>query len=434
MTKLRWVMIGLCFLANVINFLDRSNLAVAVPHIQKDLGLNPTSTGLALSAFFWTYAFMQLPVGWLIDRLGVRVCLAVSVCWWSVFTATTAFATGLPTLLAARLLLGIGEAGALPSFAKVAFNWFPRSERAFASSIFDSGSRVGSALALPVVAWLVSVVGWRHSFIWTGLLGIVWVGVWLVLYRDPQHHPKVTAADLAALSASRTDPRAPDAVPAVPWLSLLRYRTIWGMMLGFFCLNFTIYFFITWFPTYLMQVRGFSLRDLGTLGMLPALLAIPFGWLGGLTSDAMIRRGFSATVARKTCLVGGMLTSCSIAFSVLTDSTFVALGLMTLSYAALAFTAANIWALPGEVSPSPGNVASIGALQNFAANLAGIGISTFTGVMLSLTHGSFVIPLTIAGALCVVGAGSYLFIVGPLERLPVLPPRAPRAAPVARSA
>ncbi|GBR41192.1 major facilitator superfamily transporter [Neoasaia chiangmaiensis NBRC 101099] len=206
--------------------------------------------------------------------------------------------------------------------------------------------------------------------------------------------------------------------PALSLGQLLRYRTIWGMMLGFFCLNFTIYFFITWFPTYLAQALHFSLSDMKRYAMIPALIAIPFGWLGGWTSDTMIRRGISATVARKSCLVGGMLTSCVIAFATMTTNTVVALGLMSVSYSALAFTAANVWALPGEVAPSPGNVASIGALQNFAANLAGIGISTFTGVMLSLTRGSFVIPLGIAGALCVLGALSFLLIVGPVETLP----------------
>lgn len=152
MSPLRWQMIALCFLANIINFLDRSNLAIAVPRIEAELHLSSFQMGLALSAFFWTYALMQLPVGWMIDRFGVRRCLAGSVLWWSFFTAVTAFVSDLPSLLGARLLLGVGEAGALPGFAKVVFNWFPRTERGFASSIFDSGSRVGSALALPLVA------------------------------------------------------------------------------------------------------------------------------------------------------------------------------------------------------------------------------------------------------------------------------------------
>ncbi|RUT24885.1 MFS transporter [Asaia sp. W19] len=425
MSPLRWQMIALCFVANIINFLDRSNLAIAVPRIEAELHLSSFEIGLGLSAFFWTYALMQVPVGWMIDRFGVRRCLAGSVLWWSVFTAASAFITGLPSLLAARLMLGVGEAGALPGFAKVVFNWFPRRERGFASSIFDSGSRVGSALALPLVAWLVAVVGWRQSFIWTGLLGFVWVAVWLVLYRDPKDHARVTPTQLALLEQEQGGIQGASAPVSLRFL--LRQRTIWGMMIGFFCLNFAIYFFITWFPTFLIKARHFTLEDVRLYGLFPALFAIPFGWIGGAVSDSLLRRGWSATRARKTCLVGGMLVSCVIAFAPLVASSFTALVLMGISYAALAFTAANIWTLPGEVAPSASNVALIGALQNGAANLAGIGISTFTGAMLSLTHGSFVLPLGIAGLLCIVGALSYLFLMGPVERIAVPEATAPSA-------
>jgi len=417
MSPLRWQMIALCFVANIINFLDRSNLAIAVPHIEAELHLSSFQVGLGLSAFFWTYALMQVPVGWLIDRFGVRRCLAGSVLWWSLFTAATAFVSGLPSLLAARLLLGVGEAGALPGFAKVVFNWFPRTERGLASSIFDSGSRVGSALALPLVAWLVASVGWRQSFIWTGLLGFIWVAIWVWLYRDPKDHSHVTEAECALLRESQRTHDEPIKNSPVSLGYLLKQRTIWGMMIGFFCLNFAIYFFITWFPTFLIKARHFSMEEVQYYGLFPALFAIPFGWIGGAVSDALLRRGWSATRARKTCLVGGMLVSCVIAFAPLVQSSVTALVLMGASYAALAFTAANIWTLPGEVAPSAGNVALIGALQNGAANLAGIGITTFTGLLLTLTGGSFVLPLAVAGALCIVGALSYLFIMGPVERI-----------------
>lgn len=417
MSPLRWQMIALCFVANIINFLDRSNLAIAVPRIEAELHLSPFQIGLALSAFFWTYALMQIPVGWMIDRFGVRRCLAGSVLWWSFFTAATAFVSGLPSLIGARLLLGIGEAGALPGFAKVAFNWFPRTERGFASSIFDSGSRVGSALALPLVAWLVASVGWGHSFIWTGALGFVWVVIWLFLYRDPKDHKRVTEAQRVLLHDSQGIGQAATEAAPVSLGYLLRQRTIWGMMIGFFCLNFAIYFFITWFPSFLMNARHFSLEDVRYYGLFPALFAIPFGWIGGAVSDALLRRGWSATSARKSCLVGGMIVSCVIAFAPIVESSVTALVLMGISYAALAFTAANIWTLPGEVAPSAANVALIGALQNGAANLAGIGISTFTGLLLMLTGGSFVLPLALAGALCLVGAFAYLFIMGPVERI-----------------
>ena len=421
MPRIRWAMILMCFLANVINFIDRANLAIAAPSIRADLGLDAVGMGLVLSAFFWTYAFLQLPAGWFIDKVGVRVSLALAVGWWSVFTIATGAARGLAQLVGMRLMLGVGEAAAIPSFAKVAFNWFPRSERGVASSIFDSGSRVGSALSLPLVAWLISMVGWRGSLEITGGIGIVWVFAWWFIYRDPERYRAIAPVAVDALLAQRGAHAvaASSGGPTVSWLDLFRYRTVWGMMIGLFCLNFAIYFFITWFPSYLLQSRGFSLASLGTLGMLPALLAIPGGWLGGYVSDSLFRRGWSATAARKTCLVLGMLLSSSIALSALVDNVWACLALFALAYASLSFAGANVWTLVGEVAPTPAHVASIGGIQNFAGNLAGIFITTFTGVMLSVTKGSFVVPLVVAGALCVVGALSYLFVVGRVEPLPL---------------
>ena len=151
--------------------------------------------------------------------------------------------------------------------AKVEAYWFPNNERGLASSIFDSGARIGTALSLPLVAWLIGTFSWETSFIVTGTIGIIWAVFWLLIYRDPEHHPSVTPEQLARLQAQRRTKTATG--PKVPWSSLFRYQTIWGMMIGFFCLNFVIYFFITWFPSYLVQARGFSLAQLGTLGLLP---------------------------------------------------------------------------------------------------------------------------------------------------------------------
>jgi MFS transporter, ACS family, D-galactonate transporter len=203
----------------------------------------------------------------------------------------------------------------------------------------------------------------------------------------------------------------------VSWGSLFKYRTLWGMMLGFFCLNFVIYFFITWFPSYLVQAHGFSLKSLGTLGMIPALMSIPGGWLGGIVSDSLFKRGWSLTAARKTCMVGGMLLSSVITLSAFTSNVYLMLGFFGIAYGSLAFAAASIWSLPGDVAPTPDHVASISGIQNFASNLAGIVITTFTGVMLAITKGSFTIPLCVAGGFCFLGAFSYLVIVGKVEPL-----------------
>jgi ACS family D-galactonate transporter-like MFS transporter len=306
----------------------------------------------------------------------------------------------------------VGEAGAYPSCAKLVSQWFKPAQRALATSIFDSGSRVGSALSIPLVALIISALGWEASFIITGAVGFVWVLGWFLIYRNPSRADLTGEAHAVPLQQSVSKKK-------ITWLSLFRHRTLWGMMLGFFCLNFVIYFFITWFPSYLVQTRGFSLKSLGTLGMIPALVAIPSGWLGGFVSDALYRRGWSLTAARKTCMVGGMLLSSIITLCAFTSNIYLMLAFFGIAYGSLSFAGASIWALPGDVAPTPDHVASIGGIQNFASNLAGIVITTFTGLMVSLTHGSFTIPLCVAGGFCVLGAFSYLVIVKKIEPLSV---------------
>jgi ACS family D-galactonate transporter-like MFS transporter len=425
MPKIRWLIIWMCFLANAISYIDRANLAIAAPAVRAELGIDAAQMGLVLSAFFWTYAVMQLPAGWFIDKVGVRISLAFAVAWWSLFTIATGAARGVTQFIAARLMLGVGEAASLPSFTKTAFNWFPRSERGLACSIFNSGSTAGSALSLPLVAALIAAVGWRGAFVVTGVLGVVWALAWWFIYRDPEQYRAIAPAQVDALLAQRgvAPPPAGVVTAKISWLDLFRYRSIWGLMIGLFCLNFAIYFFITWFPSYLLQARGFSLASLGTWGALPAVMAIVGNWLGGYVSDRLIKLGWSHTKARKTCLVGGMVMASCIGFSAFAESNWLCLALFTLAYASLSFTGANVWTVASEIAPTPGHVASIGGIQNFAGNLAGIMITTFTGVMLVLTKGSFLIPLMVAGGLCMVGALSYLFLVGKVEPLPPLEKR-----------
>src|SRR5258708_6296839 len=225
MRGIRWTMIIMGCAANAINSTNRANLAVAAPAIRHELGISAAMMGVLLSAFFWTYTVMQLPFGWFADRMGTRITMAASVLWWSAATALTATAHSVAALTGFRLLLGIGEAGACPSSVKLNVAWFPRNERAIAASISDSGGRIGAALSLPLVAWLIGSFNWRVSFVVTGLIGIVWTIIWLVIYRDPVNHPAVTPEQLARIQAERnTDADARDA----PWSSLFRYRTIWG--------------------------------------------------------------------------------------------------------------------------------------------------------------------------------------------------------------
>jgi ACS family D-galactonate transporter-like MFS transporter len=422
--RTRWFMVGLCFFGLTINYIDRANLGVALPSMSKDLGLASSVEGVALGAFFATYALFQLPMGHYVDRIGERIVFAVAVTWWSIFSAATAAVQGFASLVGMRLALGAGEAGGYPASAKVVSRWFPVRERAFATSMFDNGARAGTALALPIVTALIAWLGWRGSFLVTGGLGLIWVVVWLLFYRKPREHPRVSQEELAYIEegGARTEEREDEegkSAAKVRYRDLFRYRTVKGMMLGFFCLNYVIYFFITWFPSYLVDARGFDLLKLGVFGVLPALVAMPGSWIGGLVSDGLVRRGKSLTVARKIPLVGGMLFASVIALAVVVPSAGMALALLSICYASLTFAAASVWCLPADVAPTPAHVASIGGIQNCASNLAGLLGATTTGALIGLFGGSYVAALVLSGALSIVGALAYLFVVGKIEPLPM---------------
>jgi ACS family D-galactonate transporter-like MFS transporter len=358
-------------------------------------------------------------------------------------TGLVATANGFASLLGLRLLLGMGEAPAYPTNAKVASEWFPVQERGIATAIFDIGTKTGTAFALPLVAYIIAIYGWRASFVVTGLLGIIWTIIWYLYYRPLRQNRHVSQAERdyieqggARLEEAWTAERRESALTeegetreaevnepqrSITWGSLFGYRTVWGMMIGFFSLNFVIYFFITWFPTYLIKARHFSLLSFGLYGMIPPLCGILGELLGGFVSDRLLRRGVSLTAARKIPIVIGMLLASVIALAVIVPSAGLALGLLSLSYAATVFAAPSVWSLPADVAPLPRYVASLGGIQNFASNIAGILLPIYTGIVLQATNGSFVIPLVTAGAFAVIGALSYLFIVGRVEPLAVKP-------------
>jgi len=414
--NVRWVVVLLLFLGTTIVYVDRANLSAAIPQIQKEFALSSTQVGLVLSGFFWTYAVFQLISGWFVDKVGVRVAYAGAALLWSLFTAMTALGRGFGSLFGLRLLLGIGESPAYPCNAKAVREWVPRQERGLATGIFDSGSRVGTALALPIVVVLIALAGWRGSFVLTGFLGVVWAAVWWFFYRRPQEHRLVSAEERAYIEAGQETVQDDPATRArIRWIDLLRYRAVWGMVLGNFCIAFVIYWFVTWFPSYLVQGRGFDLPSLGLFGAIPALVAVPTGWLGGIAADALIRRGWDVTRARKTLIVGGLLLSTCIVLSLFTDSSAVAITLLSISYGALTFANASVWLLPGELAPSSDHVASLAGIMNFAGSAAGVTTSIITGALLDLTGGSFVAPLLTAGGFILLGVVAYAFVIGRVE-------------------
>ncbi|MBA8961773.1 MFS transporter [Rhodococcus opacus] len=420
MTRMRWAVIWLAFVGLSINYLDRSSLSVALPFMGEDFHLTGTQQGLIFAAFFWAYDVCQLAAGWYVDKVGPRRSFTIAALWWSVCTMATSLARGFGSLFAVRFLLGVGESPAPSTSAKVVATWFPKSERAFATSIWDSGSRVGAVIALPIVTLVISITTWHGVFIIIGALGVVWAFAWWKIYRSPQEHPRVDAAELAYIEdgGARTAGNDDAAAAKLPWRSLFRYRTILSMMFGFFCLNSAIYFFITFFPSYLVSERGFDLLKLGMFGALPGVCAVACGWLGGLAADRAVRRGHSITRVRKTQIAGGLTGGSVIMFAAVVPEAWMALALLSLAYSSLTIAATGIWSLPADVAPSSNHVGSIGGIQNFASNLAGIFTPVVIGVLVDRT-GSYIAPLAVIGAVALLGAANYLFIMGKVEPLKV---------------
>jgi ACS family D-galactonate transporter-like MFS transporter len=407
-SHVRWSIVTLSALGLTIAYLDRSALSVALPFMTREFEISPAVQGVVLSSFFWSYAVFQVPSGWLLDRIGPRIVYPVAVGWWSIWTALTAFAGGVAGLIVFRIGLGIGEAPVQPANIKVVSKWFPRSERAFASSLFDMGQQIGVALSVPVVTGLAVTVGWRAVFVVIGAVGLLWIVGWLRLYRSPEHHPKVSAAELAHIRSDQAEMVTDEQLPeARGWVRLLRNGQVWALMSGYVFRSLAGAFFLTWYPSYLLEDRGFSEADFGMVGAIPAVIAIGSTILGGIVSDRMLASGISTNVARKAPIIAGLALSACIAFTPFVESNLVVMILLTVSSAAHSFAGAAILSLPAEVAPSPDVVGSIAGFQNFGSQVGNIVSPIAIGLFLSFSGGSYVGPLVFAGASCIISALIY---------------------------
>ncbi len=414
--KYRYIVLAMVTLGIAINYMDRAAMSVALPAIRADLDLSQAISGVILSAFFWSYAAGQLPMGYLAGKLGPKKIVTLSALTFGLVTLATGFASGVVSFIVLRVLLGIGEAPAYPSAAQTCAQWFPRKERAFASGTFNNGNPIGSTLSIPLVALLVSVSGWRAAFFVLGGIAIAYAVWWWFFYLPPQESNKLGAAELTYIEAGNEIGGARKGESHVPWHTLFRHRAVWAMMLGFFCVNFCAYFFITWFPTYLITTYHLTLIKFGVLGMLPGIASMLGGWTGGLVSDWLVRRGTDITRARKICLVGGLLGTSVIGLAVLSPTVGMALVALCASYFSSTFAAASVWSLPADVAPTNAHVGSLGGIQNAAANVAGIVSPILMGVITGITS-SFAIPLLIAGAVALLGAANYAFFLPRLKPL-----------------
>ncbi len=414
-SNVRWVIAGLMWLAIAINYVDRTVLSAAAPFLQKELSIPVAEMGLIMSAFFWSYAMLQIPAGWFADRYGQKIGLGASVLWWSVATSATGLATGFLSLFGLRVALGVGEAGAYPSNAGIASKWFPDKERATVSGLFDSASKFGGAVAMPLIVWLIALMGWRMTFVSIGLVGVVWAIVWWWYFSDtPETHAGANAAEVAYIRDGQVRKHGTDAEMPMRWYELLRYRNIWAMCLGFFTINYISYFFITWLPTYLVKEQGMGMLTMGFVASLPLISGLVAEILAGFLSDRVVRSGrFSLTTTRKMFLVAGLTMALCIGLAPLAKSVVFTVALLCIAKAGTTIAASQVWALPGDVAPK-NMTGTVAGLQNMVSNFGGVIGPIVTGFIVAAT-GSFTAALLFSAFLGVLGILNYLFLLGRVE-------------------
>ena len=419
-SRKRFLIMLLLFITVVINYLDRSNLSIAAPELMRELAIDPVHAGWIFSAFGWTYAAMQIPGGWLVDRVAPRVLYAVALALWSLATIFLGFIGSFVGLFALRLLVGALEAPAYPINSRVVTTWFPERERATAIGFYTSGQFVGLAFLTPLLAWLQHHYGWHMVFVSTGLTGIAWAAVWYMVYREPRQFKGANAAEVELIRAGgglvdiaqASSIRKPGFSMADLGLVLSR-RKLWGIYLGQYAVNSTLWFFLTWFPTYLVKYRGMDFIKSGFLGSLPFLAAFLGVLSSGVFSDWLIRKGASLGMARKAPIIGGLLISTCIIGANYTDSTAWIIAFMAVAFFGNGFASIS-WSLVSSLAPAK-MLGLTGGVFNFIGNLAAITTPLVIGFLIS--GNSFAPAITYVAVMALVGALSYILLVGKVERI-----------------
>lgn len=419
-TRARFVILALLAVGTMINYLDRTVLGIAAPTLTKELGLSAAVMGIVFSAFSWTYAAAQIPGGVFLDRFGARLTYFASVGLWSLFTLFHGFATGLYSLLFCRFGLGVSEAPCFPTNSRVVSTWFPQNERARATGVYTVGEYLGLACFSPLLFWLLGSFGWRSLFFVTGVAGVVFAIVWWFRYREPDCYPGVNQAELDYIAAGGGLIRVSSETDAgFSWGrvgALLRFRQIWGACLGQFGGNSTLVFFLTWFPTYLATERQMGWIKIGFFAVLPFLAAAAGVMIGGIASDMLLKRTGSANIARKLPIIAGLLGASAIIGANYVNSDTAVIAILSFAFFAQGMTGLG-WTLISDIAPRR-LMGLTGGVFNFAANLAGIVTPLVIGFIVAKT-GSFHYALAYVGAVALVGALSYIFVLGDVKRLEV---------------
>ena len=401
---LRWWIIGLIFLATLINFIDRLTVSILGPVIMAQLKLTNSQFGSITAWFLVAYTASQGLSGKLYDRIGSKRGFTMSVLVWSIAASLHAFARGLTDLRLLRVLLGLGEAGNWPGAAKVIAEWFPIRERAFAMGIFNSGVAVGNIVAFPLVTWLQLQFGWKTTFLVTGGLGFGWLILWLWLYETPERHPALTTDEYTLIR----DGRGTAAPQPIAWRRLLEYRQTWAIVLARFLTDPVWWLYITWLPVYLYNVRGFNLKEIGLFGWLPYVAADAGSLLGGYLSGRLIARGWTVDRARKTIIATASLFMLAGIPAALTTDRMMALACIALVTFGFQAWINNVQTIPSDVFPQDA-VASVAGFGGVGAGLGAILFTMTTGYVVD--HFSYTPILLTAAGLPILGT-VILFAVG----------------------
>ncbi|MDV3124088.1 MFS transporter [Mycobacterium sp. 21AC1] len=417
-SRARVLIAVLLFVTVVINYMDRANLSIAMPAIADEMDLSKAQQGLLLSAFGWTYAALQIPGGWLVDRVRPRVLYPVCLALWSLATLFMGVIGGFVALIALRLLVGIFEAPAYPINNRIATAWFPERERASVIGFYTSGQFIGLALLTPILAWLQSVLSWHWVFIVTGAIGVLWAAIWYLSYREPRES-RANEAEIALIESGgglvdvvdEQPERA--AITRADVATVLGRRKLWGIYLGQFCLTSTLWFFLTWFPTYLVEYRDMDYIKTGFLASLPFIAALIGVLISGVFSDFLLRQGVSLGAARKGPIITGLLLTTAMIGANFTDST--AMVVLFLSIAFFGNGLASItWSLVSALAPKR-LLGLTGGMFNFIGNLSSIATPIIIGLL--VTDQSFAPGFVYMTVVTAIGIAAYVFLVGRVERV-----------------
>ena len=403
-THRRVIVLLLLASMTLLNYLDRTVLSVAMPVLRDVFALSPIAVGYLLSSFIWTYGLCMIPAGLLLDRIGSRRMAAGCLAVWSVATLLSGLVSGYASLFATRLLLGAGEAPTFPVGARVVREWVPVRERGFATAILTAGITGGTAMGSLLIAWLIGVVGWRGAFVVSGGLGFVWVAVWLLLFRTPEHARWLPAAEREMILATRSPPsQTRQPTPGARLGTLLASRSLWGITLTQGCANYTQYLFLTWLPTYLVQSRGAKVItsgvDMGACYLGATALIMLIGWV----SDRALTPAAIAAGGRRVAVVVLLLLASVMALAPYVGSDLVLLTLIAVSVACVNSVFAMQWSLTSDLLRDGGSIGTAIAIMQVGGQVFGLAAPIATGYILAAT-GSFTSAFLLAGALLALGA------------------------------